>query len=45
MLLQRTGLKPSPLRGEGWVWGLGGWSLLTRARHPHPTLPLKGEGL
>jgi len=35
---------PSPPRGEGWGEGARSPSELTDIRHPHPTLPLKGEG-
>ncbi len=37
--MRRVTLKPLPV-GEGLGWGL----FPTSAEHPHPTLPLQGEG-
>jgi hypothetical protein len=37
---------PSPLRGEGWVWGLGFRGKLTDSVPPHPNpLPAGERGL
>jgi len=35
---------PSPQRGEGWGEGVRRSRTIPDARHPHPTLSLKGEG-
>jgi hypothetical protein len=35
---------PSPGRGEGWGEGARYPSVASDIRHPHPTLPLQGEG-
>src|SRR5688572_19523665 len=37
-------MSPSPLWGEGWGVGVRPPRILSNARHPHPTLPLEGEG-
>jgi hypothetical protein len=38
-------LSPSPQRGEGRGEGVRSPKSTPSARHPHPTLSLKGEGL
>ncbi len=35
---------PSPRWGEGWGEGVRRSRLIADAEHPHPTLPLQGEG-